>query len=442
MHAKGARAATATRPLSRFLAIPKSRLAAALFLQSQLWQNGCACREAIVVRYKRKPAKINIRRLLFRITLRRIFTASNIVIIGGMLLVLSGGAAVWALHNNSVLKERQLKQVALRQDETAGAGTTVPGVSTPDAKKSEDVHSAQKSINSGSSPQQILHTASAVTTGAGGISAVGNTVAPANRRAMWVWDDSIALSVSNENQLFGFASAKGVQTLYFYSEGLIDSNPAALKAFISAAAAHSLDVEMLFGEPEWVFTSGHAAAVGYMKKAAALADALPAGSRPVGAHFDVEPKLGSDPQGIATQYLDLLDALRAAKGPLRFGADTSMAFDYQIVTRNGTSKELTKWVIDATDAVTLMSYRDHASAPDGIIDHGAMTVVYAASVGKRATLGVETTCGLDPEKITFCEEGNAFMEAELGKVKSYYGGSAGFNGVAIHDYDAYRILAP
>ena len=264
----------------------------------------------------------------------------------------------------------------------------------------------------------------------------------ANDRAMWVWwGDAIAGNADKENQLFAFAAAKGITTLYFDSQGLITSNPDALKSFISAARAHSLNVAMLFGEADWVPASGHAAAVSYMQKAVALANAMPASSRPFGVHFDVEP---GDISGQAMDYLDLLDELRAAKGPLDFTVDTKMAFDYSMVTRNGSSKELTKWVIDATDGVALMDYRNAAALPgDTIIDHALMTLSYAASAGKHATIGLEVSCDVDyVDKISFCNEGNAALESEISKAKSQYIGNVSFAGIAIEHYNSYVTLKP
>ena len=55
---------------------------------------------------------------------------------------------------------------------------------------------------------------------------------------------------------------------------------------------------------------------------------------------------------------------------------------------------------------------------------------------------VETICGLSPTSITFCEEGNAALDAALTTVQSTYGTSAGFAGVAVHHYGSYTQLKP
>ena len=55
---------------------------------------------------------------------------------------------------------------------------------------------------------------------------------------------------------------------------------------------------------------------------------------------------------------------------------------------------------------------------------------------------METVCGLDPEKISFCEEGEAAMETELALTAAHYEGAAAWVGFAIHEYASYLTLAP
>ena len=56
-------------------------------------------------------------------------------------------------------------------------------------------------------------------------------------------------------------------------------------------------------------------------------------------------------------------------------------------------------------------------------------------------IGVETN-DVEPEKVTFFEEGETVMESELALVEQHYQTSSAFRGFAIHDYSGYRTLAP
>lgn len=261
---------------------------------------------------------------------------------------------------------------------------------------------------------------------------------------MWIWNDSDIGTRARQNRLLDFSVNKKITTVYLHSEGLLKTNPQLLASFIDLAATRNIRVELLFGAPEWAFTKNHPIALALVTKANAFVNSL-RGARPVGLHFDVEPHglpgWEANQSSFGTQLLDLYAKLKKAKRPdLYLNADIAMGYSVVNLTRNGVSKPLTHWLVDTVDRTTLMAYRDYAQGPDSIIAHGNSPVNYAATIGKRAHIAVETTCNLQPEKITFCEEGNAEMQAALDSVVANYRISAGFGGIAIHDYRAYFML--
>jgi hypothetical protein len=261
---------------------------------------------------------------------------------------------------------------------------------------------------------------------------------------MWSWSDSDIGTRAKQNKLLDFSVNKKITTIYIHSEGLLKNNPQLLASFIELAATRNIGVELLFGAAEWTFTKNHPIALGLVTKANAFVNSL-RGARPVGLHFDVEPHSlpgwAANQSSYAAQLLDLYAKLQQAKRPdMYLNADIAMGYSGVKLTRNGVSKPLTHWMVDTVDRTTLMAYRDYAQGPDSIIAHGNVPVNYAASIGKRAHIAVETTCNLRPEKITFCEEGNAEMQGALDGVIANYRINAGFGGVAIHDYRAFLIL--
>lgn len=267
---------------------------------------------------------------------------------------------------------------------------------------------------------------------------------PSNERGMWSWNDGDIGTRAKQNQLLDFSIDRKITTIYIHAEGLLKNNPQLLADFIDLAAARNVGVELLFGAPEWTFNGNHQLALALVAKANAFVNSL-RGARPVGLHFDVEPHAlpgwDSNQASYGSQLLDLYAKLQKAKRPdLYLNADIAMGYSVVNLTRNGVSKPLTQWLADAVDRTTLMAYRDYAQGPDSIIAHGNVPVNYAATIGKRAHIAIETTCNLKPEKISFCEEGNAEMQAALDSVTANYRTSTGFGGVAIHDYRAYRTL--
>lgn len=262
-------------------------------------------------------------------------------------------------------------------------------------------------------------------------------------RAMWTWYDSDIATVAKQKGMLDFATARKVNVIFIHSEALL-SKPALLAGFLNRAAARGVKVELLFGAPEWTLTANHAVPLKLLQRANAFVAGL-TGARPVGIHFDIEPH--SMPEwkynqvSLGNQLVDLYAKLHAAKGPgLYLNADIAMGYEYVSLTRGGVTRTLSHWMVDTTDTTTLMAYRDYALGADSITSHAEHPISYAVMKGKRSMVGIETTCNLQPTKITFCEEGNARMEAGIATVKSYFGAHAGFGGMAIHDYGNYRKL--
>jgi hypothetical protein len=275
----------------------------------------------------------------------------------------------------------------------------------------------------------------------------GNAVSlPGGPRGLWVWQSSTVTDVAKRTTLFNFCTSHQVTTVFVESQGFFSGNPAPLGPFVQEAAAKGIEVEFLFGNSTWARTANHPKAVKLAHDAVQFSKGL-SGSLPVGLHFDVEPhtlpEWQSAQASIANQWVDLLKKLRAetAGSGLRLSADIPFWIDKINLTRNGQTRLLHKWVIDAVDRAVLMDYRDHAAPPDGIIDLASTEVAYGKAVGKPVLIGVETICGLSPEKITFCEEGSAALEKALKDARAALdpGGLAGF---AVHHYSSYRTLGP
>jgi len=100
-------------------------------------------------------------------------------------------------------------------------------------------------------------------------------------------------------------------------------------------------------------------------------------------------------------------------------------------------------VLDIVDRIALMSYRNHAAAPDGIIDHASDFLAYANQIGKTIVTGVETGCDGLPTKVTFCGETETDLETQLNSAYSSLTTKYpnAFGGLAVHDDQWYQVLA-
>jgi cytoskeletal protein RodZ len=265
-------------------------------------------------------------------------------------------------------------------------------------------------------------------------------------RGLWVWDPINATDTSMRTTLMDFAVSKGVNRIYLGSQDLITSNQAALTSFCAVAATHGISVEMLFGHSEWTYTANHNEAVSLATQAAQYVASVQ-GPKPIAIHFDVEPHtlpdFQTDMNGVFSQYISLLQEVKAAKGSqLQLSIDYPLGFDVLSATISGSTRLMTAWVYDIIDRGVMMDYRDTADTPDGLIARVAYSIQYAASVGKTVSIGVETLCGLDPEKVSFCEEGEAVMNEEIAKTQAAYINSSAFGGFSIHHSTSYMNLIP
>jgi hypothetical protein len=262
---------------------------------------------------------------------------------------------------------------------------------------------------------------------------------------MWVWQPEQAKDPGKAAQLLEFAAAHEVTHLYLESEALLVEDPERLMAFIGEADAACVAVELLFGAAAWAQAEHHAEPLALIEDALALVEGV-AGPRPVGLHFDIEPHglpdWDLDPQGYASEYLDLLETMAANMmgSELSLTVDIAFWYDTVLVERDGASRPLNELVQDRVQRVVVMDYRDHAEPPDGIIDNAAAEVDYAEQVGGLVRVAVESTCGLEPEKVTFCEEGAIAMFLALKLTTSVYAASPAWDGVAVHDHAAWSVL--
>jgi len=169
------------------------------------------------------------------------------------------------------------------------------------------------------------------------------------------------------------------------------------------------------------------------------------GQRPVAIHYDIEPYNGLPITNTTFGYwLDLMQQLKLViNGATKMNVDIAIgmasAWTYTNSTTNIT-RPVGEWITDITDCLTIMSYRDHASPPNGIIDLTEAFIPYANTMNKKVVSGVETSCNATPSSISFCSEGEAFMENELDKVKEYFNTTELWEGIAVHDYANYAIL--
>jgi len=167
-----------------------------------------------------------------------------------------------------------------------------------------------------------------------------------------------------------------------------------------------------------------------------------------GVNTDFEPH-GLPDWGatVGSQWLDNHLAImnrKAVSGQnLNIGAAIPRQFTGVTATWNGSKKTVAQHAQDILDYVTEMCYRNLATGNGNIEDQASPVVSYADQINKPMFIAVETTdinSSGDPAKISFYTNGDSYMEGQLNQIYTDHAGDAGFHGMAIHFYDAYRIL--
>lgn len=285
--------------------------------------------------------------------------------------------------------------------------------------------------------------------------------------AMWVWNFDAVTDEAAREELFQFAESKGINTFYLNTgsfttateNSMLVENPEAYQVFNRIAHEKGIAVEALDGQSSWVRAENHAQPLKRIAEVVAFNESVTDEAEKFdGIHHDNEPhtlpEWEQNKVALAADYLQLAKESRAlVQGTgLTFAVDIPFWYDSLPLTYNGVTKSFDRHIIDMVDYIGIMDYRDEAEGVDGIIYHGSAEVEYAARVGKEVVIGVETIDfddEINPEKITFWQEGEAYMNEQLSIVNEHflyayqdydYKAAPGFKGYAIHHYLSFKEM--
>jgi len=280
-------------------------------------------------------------------------------------------------------------------------------------------------------------------------------------RAVWVWSmaDDIVLDSPGGSRaaFFDFCAQphgnddRAVTTAYLsgsvYSLDLVKNYATQLRAFLADAHSRGLKIECLEGDKSWATPEGRANGQTRCGEILAFNTNSPSDAeRFDGIHYDVEPHglhyskgdsydWDADNAVIWSEYLTLLEncqtgvnTYNATHADIEFGAD--IAWWYDVDSHAGESVDIQSKV----DYVAIMDYRETGR---NIVTGAATQIGNGNTLNKKVIVGVETAQAVppDPETISFYEEGNEYMEAQLGYTAIEFDDDASFDGFAIHFYE-------
>jgi len=260
-------------------------------------------------------------------------------------------------------------------------------------------------------------------------------------RATWLWNPWMIYN--DEAGTLAFLESKQLNKVYVQIDA--DIPKAVYRSFIEKAAAKGMRIYALDGAPGWVAPKGAVYQDQLMSWIKTYQTGSTAAQKFAGIHLDVEPYLYSgwktNQATTVKAYQALLTKAKNSAAALNLPLEADMPFWFDEVSYKNTYGKgvLAEWVIAKTDSVTLMSYRDSAPL---IIDLVKNEMAYGQKYGKKVVVGVETGQTDEGNSLSFYEEGEAVMNAQLSLVNSHYAGHPGFGGIAVHHVDSWKTLAP
>lgn len=217
--------------------------------------------------------------------------------------------------------------------------------------------------------------------------------------AIWVWHSKeVLLDEAHKKELLDFCKEKNIGTLFFqlqyeFKDGICKLlYELELRAFIKEAHSDAIKIHLLDGSPTFCLEKGHPLVLAQLKAIMDFNSNASVQERCDGVHYDNEPYLlpvfqSNLKEDIIRQFILLnqkcRDLISSSGVKLEFGIDIPFWFDEL--------DRLDAKLIDICDNIGIMDYRNFASGPDGIVHHALDELKYAASVGKKVYVGVETS---------------------------------------------------
>ncbi len=278
-------------------------------------------------------------------------------------------------------------------------------------------------------------------------------------RSQWVWGEVLGIMGDpvRRDHVLNLWESQGIDAGYLWLDATVMSiAPNFYRSLIADMHARGMKAYSLDGDLNFVLPGApHDQAITRFQSVLDFNAASAPNEQFDGAHFDNEPwalaQWNTDKALTIQQYLTLsteyIQMRDDAGSAMTISADVPNQFaapsipEMVSTTWNGEAKALYKHAQDIYDTVTLMDYRDFALGFDSIDFHAQPWLDYGDLIGKPVEIGVETgSPGGDPEKVTFFEEGIAFMEIELALAETQFLPRPSFDGFAIHHLASFETL--
>lgn len=233
-------------------------------------------------------------------------------------------------------------------------------------------------------------------------------------KAVWWWDNSLG------DEYLEFARDNQINEIYYCDSNFNEET----EKFISKANSYGMSVYYLQGEYQWIEDKTKLE----NKINNYLIFQENAKYKFNGIHLDIEPHQNPEfairRKELLTKFVELIIYLNKTYN-IEFHYDIPFWFD-DLLLINDIEKPAYEWIIDYSNRVVIMSYRD---SKDGIFNVINDELNYANKVNKNIIISIETY-STEGDNVSFLEEGKKHMKKVIDDIFSNK--PDGIIGIAIH----------
>lgn len=262
-----------------------------------------------------------------------------------------------------------------------------------------------------------------------------------NDRSTWIWNPWMLLD--EKKDILGFLDSKQINKVYLQIDS--DISKSVYRSFIEKATAKGIQIYALAGAAHWITENGSEYQSQLMNWIEHYQQEATVAEQFLGIHLDIEPydtNIWSTNKSQAIQtYQQLIIEANQKVQVLKLPLELDIPFWYDEVKYNTKYGKgiLSKWLIEHSDGVTIMAYRDNSKE---IIEIVKNEIAYAKRVNKTVVVGVETLKSAEGDKVSFAEEGEIYMNKQLKNIEKHYSEKSSFNGLAVHHFDSWMGMQP
>ncbi|GAB6929806.1 hypothetical protein JCM10914A_37890 [Paenibacillus sp. JCM 10914] len=253
-------------------------------------------------------------------------------------------------------------------------------------------------------------------------------------KATWLWDASIIRS--DTDQIIEFSGREGITTIFLQIQRGVDAEE--YRSFVSAAHQQGISVHALDGQPEWAYEAGRSQGMELLN----WLDEYNAASAPEekfeGVQFDVEPyvlrRWDVEQQQVVEEWSANMEVWVAEANRQNLPISAAVPFWLDSTPGPGGSDSFSRWIIERTDAIAVMAYRDSG---EQMYELSKEELEQADELGKLVWIGMELGDTDEGDHLTFFAKSEQEMEDEALHAASLGSEHASFAGLAVHHYEAW-----